>query len=132
MFDTYFIIQIFASVIALIASYAFLMSLLKRELNTTWIRGEAVLLLITSVISLSLYYPNLFDFSNKFSLSSALFLSLTALISFLIVVTHRFKMRNDKETYPESLIHIAKIAAMVSFATITLHLLFEIASLAWG
>lgn len=132
MSDTLFVVQIFASVIALMASYAFLMSILKREHNTLWLRGEAVLMLLMTGVSLSLYYTNLLNTNNYFAFAASLMLLLALLNALILVVTHRIKMRHDRAIYPEELVPGAKIVGYAAFAAITAHLFLQIAALAWG
>jgi hypothetical protein len=132
MSDITFSIQVFASVTALIASYAFLMAVLNREPKSVWLRGTSSLMLLSSGISFALYYSNLFSTGAYLAFGSAFFLMLTVLIGLGIVAVHGYKMRSDSAIYPQNLLLTTKVVAITSFTAITIHLLLQIASLGWG
>jgi hypothetical protein len=127
-----FTIQIFASLTALIASYAFLMTILKKETNVTWLRGEAVLILLSSGISFGLYYTNILSTTNYLAFISSLLLLISTLLALITVITQKLRMRKDNSAYPEDSIPKAKLMGIVVFGVLTAHLLLEIASLAWA
>lgn len=121
-----------SSVLALTASYAFLMSLLKKEHNTLWLRGEAVVMLLSAGISFGLFYQNIFDTQNFFAFLSVLMLVVGLGVSLAIVILHRLSMKNDSAQYPEKHVHTIMILACSVFTALTTHVFLQLASLAWG
>ena len=74
MSDLSFGIHILASMVAICGSYAIIMSIIKKEIDVMWVRGEAVITLIGAGISFAVMYTALFGASDVLILLSSFFL----------------------------------------------------------
>jgi hypothetical protein len=109
--DTLFIIHLVSATTAVIASYALLMSLLQREINMLWTRGESILALMAAGAALGTGYM-LITASALYTISILLLL-LGLILAFSIVVFHRFLQKT--ETYSEIELRRMRIATIVLF-----------------
>ena len=125
------IATIFSSLTAICFSYAFMMSIVKKEHNATWLRGEAVFTLLFTGISFGMYWPALVG--GQFYASLAAVSLLFALGNALgLVILHRMTMQNDKALYPEHSVKTTKLLGSIIFLALVAHLLLLIASFAWS
>ncbi len=127
MSDISFTIQIFASTLAVSAAYAILMSILKREVNTNWVKREILIVFLTSVLATG-FGLNFFLASGTVGLTSLALLLVGLLCALYGVIIHIMKVP-DSTPYPAMLVSQTRTLGILMFASLTSHLLLELAVL---
>jgi len=107
-----FSIYILASGVALSGSYAYMMSILQRQINMLWTRSEAIVTSLASVLALVVSFSTLKEMDTLNMLVFGL-LFLGLLLSLGLVVYHHIVLKNA--AYPE-----AKVSGLKSLAAIML------------
>lgn len=123
--------QLVLSMLALSASYALVMSLLKKEVNVKWVRTEAILMLMGSGASLGLAYSWFFGSFNWHLIVSVTMLVIGLSLSLAIVFIHRLTIAKSA-TYPVTLTPILKKLSIGAFTVFLFHMFFEVAAIAWS
>lgn len=87
-----FTIYIFAIMLALIFAYAYLMSILQREPNSSWLQAESALLFLSSIGAGLLFVMNFESTSNDYIFLSKMALSVATLTTAaLLATTFKYK-----------------------------------------
>jgi len=121
------VFALFSALTATCGSYAFLMSIVKKEHNATWLRGEAVLTLLASGLALAVFGKNLFTSDLWANLTTTVLL-LAVGNAFALFLFHHTSMKNDKATYPETIVATTRLLGVITFATLCLFLLLFVFS----
>ena len=126
MSSTIFAIHILLTMTAICASYAVLMSALKKKINNTWLWMEVLLALVAASASISLAYTTVLATESMLFGASvvALLLGIGNLLAVLIVLRVR---GHDVETYSPQTIQIVRILGSIAFAATLTHFFLEIA-----
>jgi hypothetical protein len=130
MNDITFTMQLFTSMIAICGAYALIMSILQKQVNKMWVRGEAVLATLSAGLSVWFMQPIISASPNTFMLLSAAALIVGVFLGLAAVILHRLNVKSTQE-YPTALIPQIRWIAILMFGTLTLHFMLELAALAW-
>lgn len=126
MSDLSFGIHIFASTIAISAAYAILMSVLKREVNGVWLKGEALTALIASGTALGFGSSLLFD-GDTVAMLSALMLLLGLGNALGLVIVQRLRATGSE--YPPTVAALTRTLGIIMFVSFVTSFLIELAAL---
>lgn len=110
-----------------VTSYAFLMSVLNKVKNLTWLRWESyVTAVLSTILLIYVFQPLLISNSGKF-IAFGVFLFLATINSLLHAVVHFKNLKNVTE-YPETIVSTTKTIGIIIFASSVLALLSLVAS----
>lgn len=129
MFDNTLTIHLLASTIAIAASYGFLMSILKKEPSVRMLHGTALITLVCSGVAGGVGYVYLFGAVTMLQPVSVMFLLLGLAGALALVVIHKRKVKSA-EMYPTELLSTAKVLGVLTFSSLSLHMVLFLASIA--
>lgn len=130
MNDITFTMQLFTSMIAICGAYALIMSILQKQVNKMWVRGEAVLATLAAGLSVWFMQPSLDAVHNTFMILSVAALITGVFLGLAVVLLHRLNVKLTQE-YPSALIPQVRWLAIFMLVALILHFMMELAALAW-
>lgn len=118
--DTIFTLVLLLGMIATCGAYALVMSLLAKEVNMRWVRGEAILTLVGLGGALGVSFPALTgDYGAAYTMTSILLLILL-IVALGIVILHRFFLADD--SYSKQQLKGVRVAAIVLLTVSIVHI----------